>query len=336
MFKFYKLMFFLSMMTGTLITISSYSWMTMWIGLEINLLSIIPLMKNNNNKFSTEAAFKYFITQSMASTLFLFTMILNINLIEQIGSFSMEILTTIFYISIFIKMGASPFHAWFPEVLEGLSWMNCLLMLTWQKIAPMIILMQNFKLSLFTTLIIVSSAFVGSIMGLNQISLRKIISYSSINHIAWMLSSMSSQKMIWMIYFCIYSLVSITIIIMLKISKTLFLHQMIILKSNKLTNIIWSLNFLSLGGLPPFIGFFPKWMTINFLVWNENILLSLMLILMTMISLFVYSRMMFSSLLLSSQEMLYFPKFQIKFKFIFMNFLTLNMLLICPLILNSI
>nr|ARH54143.1 NADH dehydrogenase subunit 2 [Bromius obscurus] len=328
-------MFFFSMMSGTLITLSSYSWMSMWIGLEINLLSIIPLMKNNNNKFSTEAAFKYFITQSMASTLFLFSMIMNINLTEQINSFSSQILSIVFYTSIFIKVGAAPYHAWFPEVLEGLSWMNCLLMLTWQKIAPLVILLQNFKPSLYMTSIICISAFVGSIVGLNQTSMRKIMGYSSINHIAWMLSSMFTQKMIWVIYFTIYTAISIIIVLTFKIMKTMFLHQMTMIKSNKTMNIIFMLNFLSLGGLPPFLGFLPKWLTINFLINNENMFLSLILIMTAMISLFIYSRIMFSSILMSSEESLLKFNSKMKFKYLFFNLAMLAMLVVCPLILNS-
>lgn len=51
-----------------------------WIGLELNLTSIIPLIKNEINKFSTEAIIKYFIIQAIASSLFLISIILLVNL----------------------------------------------------------------------------------------------------------------------------------------------------------------------------------------------------------------------------------------------------------------
>nr|AYP72659.1 NADH dehydrogenase subunit 2 [Colasposoma sp. EMHAU-15070314] len=302
MFKFYKLIFFMTMIIGSLITISSYSWMSMWMGLEVNLLSIIPLLKKSNNKFPAESAFKYFVVQSIASTLFLFSMILNCNLIDQINDFSSKIINTIFFISILMKIGSAPFHAWFPEVLEGLSWGNCFLMMTWQKIAPMIILLQNFKMTNLIIMVIIFSSFLSSILGLNQISLRKIMAYSSINHISWMLSSISSTKIIWLIYFLIYSLISLVIIFSLNYSNTYFLHQMKIFSSNKPLNLMINLNFLSLGGLPPFLGFYPKWLTINYLNFINHYILTLILILFTLIFLFIYTRIMFSSMTLLMVE----------------------------------
>nr|YP_010502590.1 NADH dehydrogenase subunit 2 [Basilepta melanopus]UXC97417.1 NADH dehydrogenase subunit 2 [Basilepta melanopus] len=332
--KFYKMIFTLTMMAGTLITISSYSWVSMWMGLEINLLSIIPLLKSSDNKFPVEATFKYFITQSMASTMFLFSMILNFNLIEQMNSFSNSLINLIFYSSILTKIGAAPFHAWFPEVLEGLSWSKCFIMLTLQKIAPMIIMLQNFKLNSLMFLIIVISSFTGSILGLNQISMRKIMAYSSINHISWMLASMSSTKMIWMIYFLIYTLITLVIVYSLNFSKIYFLHQMSSYKMNKITNLMMNINFLSMGGLPPFLGFFPKWLTINFLIWNNNYLIALILILSTLIYLFIYTRIIFSSMTLLNTKMKIQELIKPKFSIMMINFLIMISLMICPLIFN--
>nr|ATN23530.1 NADH dehydrogenase subunit 2 [Pseudocolaspis sp. EMHAU-15071004] len=332
--KFYKLMFTLTMITGTLITISSYSWMSMWMGLEINLLSIIPLLKSVNNQFPAESAFKYFITQSIASTGFLFSMILNCNLIEQLNNFFNLTINIIFYTSILIKIGAAPFHAWFPEVLEGLSWSKCFIMLTWQKIAPMIIILQNFKFNFMVMAIIMMSSFTGSILGLNQISLRKIMAYSSINHISWMLASISSTKIIWLMYFVTYSLISFAIILTLNSMKFYFLHQLKFFSNNQMLNLMLKLNFLSLGGLPPFLGFFPKWLTINYLILNNNFLIALMLIIFTLISLFVYTRITFSSMMLlnksyQTKEITKPSSFLIKF-----NILILSMLVMCPIMFN--
>nr|QTF74904.1 NADH dehydrogenase subunit 2 [Colasposoma dauricum] len=325
-------MFFLTMISGTIITLSSYSWMSMWMGLEINLLSIIPLLKQNNNKFPSEAAFKYFIVQSLASTMFLFSMILNMNLIEFILMNKISLI--ILYSSILTKLGSAPFHAWFPEVVEGLNWMNCILMLTWQKVAPMIILIQNLKLNYFIITIIVLSSMLGSIIGMNQTSMRKILAYSSINHIAWMISSMLSNKMIWMIYFIIYSIISITIIISLKMYKIYFIYQLSMLKDNNTLNLLFNLNFLSLGGLPPFLGFFPKWLTINYLILMNSYFLTITLIMFTLIMLFIYTRILFSSMTINSNtNYLKIENFS-KNKLVLINFFSLISLIFCPLMFN--
>nr|YP_010040744.1 NADH dehydrogenase subunit 2 [Basilepta fulvipes]QOZ40922.1 NADH dehydrogenase subunit 2 [Basilepta fulvipes] len=332
--KFYKLMFTLTMIMGTLITISSYSWMSMWMGLEINLLSIIPLLKSLNNQFPAEAAFKYFIVQSVASTSFLFSMILNYNLIEQMNYFFNSTINMIFYASILTKIGAAPFHAWFPEVLEGLSWEKCFIMLTWQKIAPMIIILQNFKFNFIILTVIIMSSFTGSILGLNQISLRKIMAYSSINHISWMMASIPSTKIIWFIYFLIYTLISLAIITTLKSLKFYFLHQLSFYNNNKILNLLLSLNFLSLGGLPPFLGFFPKWLTINFLVLTNNFFIALMLIILTLISLFIYTRITFSSMTFLNKNFQTKEISKPSSLLIKLNFMILSSLMFCPIMLN--
>nr|QUB07124.1 NADH dehydrogenase subunit 2 [Chrysochus chinensis] len=333
--KYYKIMFFMSMIMGTLITVSSYSWLSMWLGLEINLMSIIPLLTNYKNQFASESALKYFITQALASTIFLFSVLLLMKKTEQISFKVNNAIMTIMYSSIFLKMGAAPFHMWFPEVLEGLSWLNCLIMLTWQKIAPMIVIMNNFMFNMFFMTIIVISLIFSSILGMNQISMRKIMAYSSINHIAWMLSSMFHSKIIWMIYFIIYSLITTSIIIILKKFKILFISQISFSKNNKLSNLILSANIFSLAGLPPFLGFFPKWLTINYLIMEKNYFLSLSLVMFTLISIYFYLRLTFSMITLSKTETTIKINSTTSFIIILFNTLLMFGLIFSTLILNN-
>nr|APX40187.1 NADH dehydrogenase subunit 2 [Smaragdina rufimana] len=327
------MMFFLAMLAGSMITISSHSWMGMWIGLEINLLSIIPLLSSSNNTNSAEATIKYFITQAMASNILLMS-ILMMTFMEDLISPINSPLWMVTQSALFIKMGAAPFHAWFPEVMAGLSWMNCLLMLTWQKIAPMVILMNIFKQSLFVNAIIISSALIGTIMGMNQVNLRKIMAYSSINHISWMISTMLAMKSLWILYFSIYSVISINIILFLSFFCLNQLNQIsMIIISSKFTNLVFNMNFFSLGGLPPFLGFLPKWLTIQYLIYSNNIFLAVFMTVITLIAMFYYLRISFPSILLKSQKSI---KINSKIKFIWMatNVWSLSGLLFACLLLN--
>nr|APX40109.1 NADH dehydrogenase subunit 2 [Sphaeroderma testaceum] len=297
------MLFFLTLIIGTMISISAYSWFAMWIGLEINLLSIIPLFKSTNNSFPTESTIKYFITQVLASTVILFTIITSMNLNEFIPQNSNYWMMIMMNSALLTKMGAAPFHAWFPEVTEGLNWMNNLLLLTWQKLAPMILVMYNLNMTFFLSIIIIICSIIGGIMGFNQISLRKIMAYSSINHIGWMLASMMNYKMIWILYFGIYSTISMNIILMFYLLNTFFIPQLFLtMNSNKLIKMLFIFNFFSLGGLPPFMGFLPKWLTINFLIENNFYALSLILILSTLITLYFYIRIAISTLTIYSKE----------------------------------
>nr|QXJ79760.1 NADH dehydrogenase subunit 2 [Suinzona borowieci] len=329
------MMFFSSLMLSTLITISAYSWFSMWIGLEINLLSMIPLLKSPSSLYPSEASVKYFITQSMASSILLFAIVMMSNLNEFMPQNSYFFLIMMLNSALLIKIGAAPFHAWFPEVLEGLNWNNSLIMLTWQKIAPMILLSYNLQMMEFLTLIILTSAIVSGILGLNQISLRKIMAYSSINHLAWMIASMLSVKMIWMIYFFIYSLISLNIILMFKFLNIYFLKQMFVtLNSNKIFKLFFMLNFFSLGGLPPFLGFFPKWLVINNLTENNFFILSMILIVFTLFPLFFYLRITFSTLTFSMNEIIIKITNKVNFQIVILNFFSLIGLFVCTSIFN--
>nr|AXS65961.1 NADH dehydrogenase subunit 2 [Chrysomeloidea sp. 5 KM-2017] len=335
MVKFYKILFFNTLVIGTLISISSYSWFSMWMGLEINLLSIIPLMSSQKNLYPSEAALKYFITQALASSILLFSIVMNLNMSELIPQSFNYFIMTMMNSSFFTKMGAAPFHAWFPEVMDGLDWNNCLIMLTWQKIAPMVLMMYTLQTSMFIVTIIISSTIIGSILGLNQTSLRKIMAYSSINHIGWMIASMLNSQTIWMIYFVIYTIISFNIVVILDQIKSFQMKQLnSSLNANKMIKLLFMMNFLSLGGIPPFLGFLPKWLTINNLIYNNFIVLSLILIVFTLVTLFYYLRITFSTMVINSEETMILQKKKLSFMIFFINLLSLAGLAACSLIFN--
>nr|QBF01206.1 NADH dehydrogenase subunit 2 [Stegana sp. 1727 JL-2019] len=297
-----KILFMIIMVTGSLITVTSNSWLGAWMGLEINLLSFIPLMSDNNNLMSTEASLKYFLVQAMASTVLLFAIILammknNINYEINLSYITMIILS-----SLLLKSGAAPFHFWFPNIMEGLSWMNCLLLMTWQKIAPLMLISHaNIKLLLFTSIIL--SVIIGSLGGLNQSSLRKLMAFSSINHLGWMLMALNSNETIWLIYFLMYSFLSFTLTFMFNNFKIFHFNQMFSLFFNsKILKFILFMNFLSLGGLPPFLGFLPKWLVIQQLSMENQYFMITILMMSTLITLFFYLRICYSAFMLNYYE----------------------------------
>nr|QRW36345.1 NADH dehydrogenase subunit 2 [Hydroporus sp. IBE<ESP> AN585] len=305
MFFIYKIMFISMLFLGTIITISSYSWLGVWMGLEINLLSFIPLINMKNNQYSSESSIKYFLIQALASSILLFTIIMLISKSKMINEmfFFNKTLMMIMNSTILLKLGAAPFHFWFPEIIEGLNWMNSLILMTWQKIAPMMILSYTMKINYFIYMIIILSTFIGSIGGLNQISLRKILAYSSINHIGWMLTSFIMNEIIWIIYFFIYSFISLSIILMFNKFNIFMLNQLFMMMNNfYIIKYFMLMNLLSLGGLPPFLGFLPKWIIIQNMSQNNFLLITFM-IMMTLITLFFYLRISYSSLMINNNEL---------------------------------
>nr|YP_010472523.1 NADH dehydrogenase subunit 2 [Harpalus griseus]UVG42147.1 NADH dehydrogenase subunit 2 [Harpalus griseus] len=336
----YKLIFISTLFMGTMISISSYTWMGTWMGLEINLLSFIPLLKSKNNSYSTESSIKYFLVQALASTIFLFSILMMMmmnNLISDMLNINMFLMMMI-NSSLFLKMGAAPFHFWFPEIIEGMNWINSLVLMTWQKIAPMMLLSYTIKFSNYIIFIIFLSTMVGSLGGLNQTSLRKIMAYSSINHLGWMLSSFLNSNTIWILYFCLYSFISMSLIYMLNTFKIFYLKQMYtFMNKNLLIKFMLLMNLLSLGGLPPFLGFLPKWMIIQYLSNNYMYLLSFM-IMMTLITLFFYMRISYTSLILSHNELnfniLMNKNIKMNTSMLMMSFISINGLILCTILFN--
>nr|YP_009692430.1 NADH dehydrogenase subunit 2 [Mesonemoura tritaenia]QEH58830.1 NADH dehydrogenase subunit 2 [Mesonemoura tritaenia] len=303
-----KFLFLLTLMGGTLISTSANSWFGAWMGLEINLLSFIPLMTNSKNLFSTEASLKYFLVQALASATLLFSVILgslliNPSLANSSHSTSLNILISS---SLLLKMGAAPFHFWFPGVMEGLNWMNGLMLLTWQKIAPLMLISYTMKLDIFFSLIIMLSVIIGSLGGLNQTSIRKILAYSSINHLGWLLAAMAAGESVWGVYFLIYTFLSFTIIFMMNTFKLMHVNQIFSLNSiNPVNKFAFFITLLSLGGLPPFLGFMPKWLVIQNLVTLGNLFTVTIMVVTTLMTLFYYLRTTFGAFMLTYSEILW-------------------------------
>lgn len=297
-----KIIFLFSIFLGTLITISSNSWLGVWIGLEINLLSFIPLIIESDNLMTTEASLKYFLTQAFASSLLLFSIILLIifdNLHCQFQSINSSLLISV---PLIIKIGIAPFHFWFPRVIEGISWSASLILITWQKIAPIVIIsyLNNYN---FFIIFIIISAIVGAIGGLNQTSLQKIIAFSSINHLRWMLTALLFNEYLWILYFIVYCFISFRLVLLFNQFNLFSINQVFsIFNYSSLIKFSFLISFLSLAGLPPFLGFLPKWILIQSLTQSNQFLLILTLILISLVTMYFYLRVCYSAVILNYTE----------------------------------
>nr|YP_010132029.1 NADH dehydrogenase subunit 2 [Periscepsia handlirschi]QQD89763.1 NADH dehydrogenase subunit 2 [Periscepsia handlirschi] len=294
-----KMLFFVILMMGSLISISANTWLSAWMGLEINLLSFMPLM-SDNKLMSTESSLKYFLVQALASSVLLFSVILYMMNVKNNNSMNyMYMLVTA---SLLLKSGSAPFHFWFPSVMEGLTWLNALILLTWQKVAPLMLI----SYILYKPLIIISiilSSIIGAMGGLNQTSLRKLMAYSSINHLSWMLTAMNNSNLVWMIYFIIYSFMNFTMIYLFNMFKISYINQLFIyFMKSKNMKIFFMLNLMSLGGLPPFLGFLPKLIVIQTLCMNKQFILLTIMIFMSLITLYYYLRLCYSTFMLNYFE----------------------------------
>nr|YP_009227719.1 NADH dehydrogenase subunit 2 [Tetraclita serrata]AHX97889.1 NADH dehydrogenase subunit 2 [Tetraclita serrata] len=287
---------------GTMISISSSSLFGMWMGLEINLMSFIPLVINlENNKKSSEAAIKYFLVQAIASSLVIFSSMFFFIFSGNVFLLSPNIIITL---ALCTKLGMAPFHFWFPEVLEGMNWINSLLLLTWQKISPLIILSILFHAKSLLILALMS-AVTGAVSGFNQTSMRKILAFSSISHLGWIGSMMFFNSGFWLVYFILYCLTSFILCFSFWFLNLNYFSQLSMTQNMNEKMIIF-VNLLSLGGLPPLLGFLPKWIAIMTL--KSSFPLLIVLISSSLITLYFYTRLCFSTFTLYLQSMTWFQK----------------------------
>nr|UFZ13398.1 NADH dehydrogenase subunit 2 [Neohermes filicornis] len=297
--NFSKMIFYFCLILGTIISISSNSWLGAWMGLEINLLSFIPLMSNLNNILSNESSLKYFLVQALASSILLFSVILNF--FNSSSMFMLEINNlnqVLINSSLLLKMGAAPFHFWFPSVMENLNWFNCMILMTWQKIAPLVLISYSLNFN-FILMTIITSLIIGAIGGFNQTNLRSLMAFSSINHLGWILSAMLINENLWMTYFLFYSFLSIIIVYSFNNFQIYHINQLYSsLNFNLILKFFLLMNLLSLGGLPPFLGFLPKLLIIQTLSLNNYFFLLFILVMTTLITLFFYIRITYTAFML--------------------------------------
>nr|YP_009713608.1 NADH dehydrogenase subunit 2 [Pseudeuphausia sinica]QGG46167.1 NADH dehydrogenase subunit 2 [Pseudeuphausia sinica] len=289
-----RCLFTSTLILGITIAVSSSSWLGAWMGLELNLLSFIPLILMKDNQYSSEAALKYFLIQALGSTVLLISAVM---ILIKIDMFTASLTS-----ALLLKAGAAPFHSWFPPTLEGMMWSQALMLMTIQKIAPMSLLSFYIKeQEILVSMSVILSAIVGALGGLNQTFLRKLLAYSSINHMAWMMSALMMSESAWVLYFVVYSLVNMSVVMLMMVSQSYHFNHLVKFTSHKpATKMIMSMSLLSLGGLPPFTGFIPKWMIIQQLCSMKMFLILGFLLTSSLFTLFYYLRMTMSSLVLSS------------------------------------
>nr|AIY69410.1 NADH dehydrogenase subunit 2 [Monarcha cinerascens] len=291
-----KVVFIISLILGSTITISSNHWVMAWTGLEINTLAVLPLISKSHHPRAIEAATKYFLVQAAASALVLFSSMTNAWFTGQwdITQLTHPTSCLILTAAISMKLGLVPFHFWFPEVLQGSSLTTGLLLSTAMKFPPMTLLyMTSHSLNptLLTTMAILSTAL-GGWMGLNQTQIRKIMAFSSISHLGWMAIIIIYNPKLTLLNFYLYTLMTAAVFLTFNSMKVLKLSTLMTTwtKTPSLSTILL-LTLLSLAGLPPLTGFLPKWLIIQELTKQDMAPTAVIISLLSLLGLFFYLRL---------------------------------------------
>jgi len=242
----------------------------LWMRLELNILRFLPIMSSKEN-IEIENSIKYFLIQRWASVIFL------------IRFFFFYMINNNFYMLInlrlFMKLGVSPFHSWFIAILKTSSLITLFMLSTVQKIIPLVIIF-NIKLNNFLIFIVIFLTLIFIIILLPRtININKVLAISSINNIIWLIISVLFSIKIIFLFMVIYMYLVIGFIniysfyninIFTQINSIIFFDKFFLV-----------IVFISLGGMPPILGFLRKIIILKIMLNN---FISLAIVFMIVIS----------------------------------------------------
>nr|YP_010131061.1 NADH dehydrogenase subunit 2 [Exostoma gaoligongense]QPZ53802.1 NADH dehydrogenase subunit 2 [Exostoma gaoligongense] len=288
-----------SLSLGTTLTFMTSHWLLAWMGLEINTLAILPLMTQHHHPRAVEAATKYFLVQATAAATILFASTINAWTTGEwnIHCLSNPIATTLITMALALKVGLAPMHFWMPPIMQGLDLTTGLIMATWQKLAPFALIIQTapFTHPQLPMALGLLSVIIGGWGGLNQTQLRKIMAYSSIAHLGWMIMMTQLKPQLTILALSTYIIMTSATFLTLKMTSSMKINTLAMAWTKMpIITATTALTLLSLGGLPPLTGFMPKWLILQELNMQKLPLTATLMTLGALLSLYFYLRLCYS------------------------------------------
>jgi len=309
--------------------ISCSDLITMFLAIELQSFALYILATMNRNSESAVAAgLKYFLLGGLSSCFILlgstliysYTGLTNfesLNILQSVTSQSfgentynyLAIGCIILTIGFLFKIGAAPLHSWAPDVYDGVP----TIVTTWFTIMPKLSILIFFMMNNFLlepNLLMISallSLLLGSITGLAQYKIKRLLAYSTISHVGLILLALGNESINGLestiFYILQYSITSLNIFLIIVLLGYTLSKENVISKyspiqlisqlrgqffNNPALSIALSLSLFSMSGIPPLIGFFGKYFVINSALMNGNYFLSLVVILTAVISTVYY------------------------------------------------
>ena len=292
-----------------IISIRLNSNFIIWIRLELNILRFLPIISTREN-IEIENSIKYFLIQRFASVIFLLRFFFLEIILRTLNVFIM--------IRIFVKLGVSPFHSWFISILKTRSLKILFMLSSVQKFIPLVILNNIiFNYIVFYIIVFLNLMILVYIL-FSTISFNKILALSSIINIVWLISRNFISLKLIIIFFIIYIYMLSGVIFIygqVKLGRFFYINSI-----NFFDKFFLILVFISLGGIPPLLGFLRKFIVLKMLISFFNIFFLILIIFSSLILLYFYlSRLYF---FLSN-----LPMIKIRFKINFINFKKLSYLM---------
>lgn len=297
---------------SSLLLVSSVNWLSIYLAMELQTLTLFILAAiKRDSAYSTEAGLKYFVLGAVSSGLFLFGCALLYGVTGEISVQGINSVLTadagkiLITVSLLFKLSVTPFHMWAPDVYEGAPTITTALLATVPKVAVFSILVQIGAVTNVVLVCALLSIVYGSIGALNQTKIKRLLAYSGIGHMGFMLFGVAigsfesiQASLIYMIVYVIMSVCSFSIILSLNLTKNLIIEVSGLSRDNPAMALTLGLIFLSIAGIPPLAGFLSKWFILLAGVSSGYYLISIMIVVSSVIAGVYYVRLV---------QIIYFP-----------------------------
>jgi NADH-quinone oxidoreductase subunit N len=320
--EFYALVLFA--VAGMMIMVSGQHFLTLYMGLELLSLCLYALVAmDRDNARAAEAAMKYFVLGALASGMLLYGMSmlygatgsLNISevassLLNGVQNRPVLVLGLVFVVAgLAFKLGAVPFQMWVPDVYEGSPTAVTLFIGSVTKLAAFALVIRLLVQGLFVLAIdwqgmliimAVLSIVIGNITAIAQTSLKRMLAYSTISHVGFLLYGIMSagingfaSAMFYIVSYVLMTLAGFGIILLLS-RKGFEADQLDDLKGLNQRSpwyaFLMLITMFSMAGVPPTLGFYAKFAVLQAALQAGMIWLVVFAVLMAVIGAFYYLR----------------------------------------------
>ncbi|MBT4885493.1 MAG: NADH-quinone oxidoreductase subunit N [Legionellales bacterium] len=320
----YYLLALLSLL-GMMILSSAANLLMVYLGVEIMSLPIYAMVALwRDESICVEAGLKYFITGALASCLLLYGFSLlygvtgslsfaeiKVFLIMHAGSHSFLLpLAIVFIIAGFaFKLGLVPFHMWAPDVYEGAALPVTMLIATLPKIATITAMLRLFVFALAVEhvlwskiflLLAIASIIVGNLVALKQTNLKRLLAYSSIAHMGYMLLGVAtadsygySASLFYIIVYIVANLAVFGVMLSMNNKKCYPSNITDLSGLNKVSplfSLLLLLTLFSMAGVPPIVGFMAKMWVFDILIKQQMLSIAVLAVLFTLLGAYYYIR----------------------------------------------
>jgi len=339
---------------GAGILLVSSHFAALFLGFELLSIALVGLVGyGRNNDFSVETSFKYLILSACASSFMLLGIAF---LYSQTGSLSFEHIPVtlpisindhssvsieygvfyqagmlLFLVGVAFKLSLAPFHFWTPDVYQGSPLPVTLLLATVSKIAMFVVLLKawfsqpyfllpsNQVVSLTSVLAVIAvlSMLVGNILALRQQNIKRLLAYSSIAHMGYLLitlciNSTANIALAWqsaLLYIWAYVLATISVFTALALTQTKKYGATV--NINQWRGLFWQrpaialliiFAMLSFTGIPLTVGFIGKFYLLNIAVQSQQWGLIVALIIGSGIGIYYYLAIIFTLFTKDSEQ----------------------------------